>query len=243
MRKNKVFTITHRDTKTKARTGILKTKSGDIETPFFMPVATKTTVKHISSEDLVSMDAKAVICNAYLLSLRPGANLIKKIRGIGSFMSYKGIIFTDSGGFQMYSPHLYLGSNNEGVTFRNPYSGEQVFMTPEKNMETQLKLGSDIAMCLDSMPLFGESKEAIKEAGYKTAQWAKRCKEHHNLIQKKIEKEKRQLLFGITQGGIYDELRKESAQQITEIGFDGYALGGLALGESKEEYCLWINTK
>jgi len=229
------FNILSKDKKTKARVGRLKTKSGSIETPFFMPVATKTAAKHISSEDLHSMSAKAIISNAFVLSLRPGADLIKKMGGIGEFMSYSGITFTDSGGFQMYSPSLYLGSREEGVMFRDPYTGEKKFVTPEENMETQLKLGSDVAMCLDSMPLIEESKEAIREAVRKTTNWAKRCKIQHDKLQKNISKGRRQLLFGICQGGIHGDLREISAKQISSINFDGYSIGGLALGEAKED--------
>jgi len=228
------FKILHKDGKTKARVGVLKTKSGKIETPFFMPVATKTAAKHISSEDLHSMSAKAIISNAFVLSLRPGEDLIKEMGGIGEFMSYKGIVFTDSGGFQMYSPSLYIGSKEEGVMFRDPYAGEKKFVTPEENMKIQLKLGSDVAMCLDSMPLIEESKKSIAEAVRKTTNWAKRCKIQHDKLQFNVSDNKRQLLFGICQGGIHGDLREISAKQIGEIDFDGYAIGGLALGEPKE---------
>ena len=228
------FKILHKDKKTKARVGRLKTKSGNIETPFFMPVATKTAAKHISSEDLDSMKAKAIISNAFVLSLRPGDQLIKKMGGIAEFMSYSGITFTDSGGFQMYSPSLYLGSKEDGVLFRDPYTGEKKFVTPENDMEIQLNLGSDVAMCLDSMPLIEESKESIAEAVRKTTNWAKRCKIHHDKMQKTLSKGKKQLLFGISQGGIHADLRKRSVKEISQIDFDGYSIGGLALGEPKE---------
>jgi len=229
------FEIKYRDEKSGARVGMLKTKSGEKETPFFMPVATKATLKHLTSDDLESMNAGAIITNTFILSLRPGAKIIKNSGGTAKFMNYKGIVFSDSGGFQMYSPKLYVKSEEDGVIFRNPYSGEKLFMTPEENMKIQLELNSDVAMCLDTMPLYGDSIEAIKEAVRKTTLWAQRCKKYHDSLQKKTKKEKRQLLFGITQGGIHDELRKESAMQISKINFDGYALGGLALGEPKED--------
>lgn len=230
-----VFKIISKDKSTKARTGILKTKSGSIETPFFMPVATKSSVKHISSHDLDTMNAKAVISNAFVLSLKPGVDIIKKFGGIGKFNSYKGIIFTDSGGFQMYSKQLYLGSKENGVEFRNPFNGDKLFITPEKDMEIQIGLNSDVALCLDTMPLIHESKESIKEAVRKTTLWAEICKKHHDKLQKKRKKEKRQLLFGIIQGGVHDDLRKLSAEEITNIDFDGFAIGGLALGEPKKD--------
>lgn len=228
-----VFKIIAKDNESKARIGVLKTKFGEIETPFFMPVATKTSVKYLSSEDLEGMDVKAIISNSYILSLKPGEKIIQKIGGIRKFMSFNGTIFTDSGGFQMYSPSLFVKSDEKGVCFRNPYTGEKVFMTPENSMEIQLALDSDVAMCLDSMPLYGDSKEKIENAIKKTTFWAKRCKEHHEKLQK--NRGKKQLLFGITQGGIYPELRKKSAEEIAKINFDGYALGGLALGEPKED--------
>jgi len=229
------FEIKYRDLKTKARIGLLKGRHGDAETPLFMPVATKATLKHLASDDLERMNAKAIISNAFILSLRPGTEIIREAGGLGKFMDYSGVIFTDSGGFQMYSKKLYLESTEERVVFRNPYSGEKIFMTPEENMKIHADIGSDVAMCLDTMPLYEDSKEAISEAVRKTSLWAKRCKTEHDKIQKKSSDEERQLLFGITQGGIYDDLRRESAEEISKIDFDGYALGGLALGEPKED--------
>ena len=129
---NESFLIIFKDKKTHARAGILKTKSGKIETPFFMPVATKTSVKHLSPAELESMNANAIISNSFILSLQPGTDTIKNAGGIAKFMTYGGNVFTDSGGFQMYSPALYISSKEEGVFFRNPFSGEKIFMSPEK---------------------------------------------------------------------------------------------------------------
>ena len=200
-----------------------------------MPVATKTTVKHISPEDLASMGTNAIISNAFILSFRPGVEIIKKFGGIGKFMTYPGVVFTDSGGFQMYSPRLYISSKDEGVLFRNPFSGEERFLTPEEDIEIQLGLNSDVAMCLDSMPLIGESKESITEAVRKTTLWARRCKTHHDAKQSSLAPEQRQLLFGIIQGGIHADLREHSAKELVALDFLGYSIGGLALGEPKEE--------
>jgi len=230
-----IFRITHKDKKTKARIGLLKTKKGIVETPFFMPVATKTAVKHISSHDLDEMGCNAVISNMFVLHLRPGEKLIKKMGGIGKFMNFKGINVTDSGGFQMYSESLYESSTEKGVTFKNPFTKEKVFISPEKDMEIQLDLGSEIAMCLDTMPLLHHSKKDVEKAVERTTLWAERCKKHHDKLQAKIPKDKRQLLWGITQGGIYADLRKKSAEQLKEINFDGYSIGGLALGETTEQ--------
>jgi queuine tRNA-ribosyltransferase len=229
------FKILKKDKKTDARVGVIQTKKGKIETPFFMPVATKASVKHISSMDLKAMDAKAVISNTLVLHLRPGEALIKKMGGIGKFMNYDGINVTDSGGFQMYSKALYQKSEEKGVHFKNPYDGQTVFITPEKDMKIQLDIDSEIAMCLDTMPLMNHSKEQISLAVERTTTWAKRCKEEHDKLQSKLPKNKRQLLWGITQGGIYPDLREKSARELKEIDFDGYSCGGLALGETLEE--------
>jgi queuine tRNA-ribosyltransferase len=229
----KVFRITHEDKKTKARVGILYTKKGKIETPFFMPVATKASVKYLSTHDLHDMNAKAIISNTFILHLRPGEETIKEMGGIGKFMNYNGINVTDSGGFQMYSPSCYISSTDEGVYFRNPFTKQKIFITPEKDMEIQLDLGSDVAMCLDSMPLIKESKQKVAEAVRKTSLWAARCKTQHDKLQKNLKK--KQLLFGISQGGIYPDLRKKSAKELLKLDFDGYSIGGLALGETKEQ--------
>lgn len=228
-----MFKITHREGK--ARTGILATKKGKIETPFFMPVATKASVRFISTEDLEEMKARAVISNALILSLRPGDKTIKKFGGIGKWMNYSGINVTDSGGFQMYSKSIFLKSEDKGVWFRNPIGGEKLFVTPEKDMEIQLNLNSDVAMCLDSMPLYSHTREEIAESVRKTTLWASRCKKHHDKLQRSRIKSKRQLLFGITQGGVYTDLREKSAKELAKLDFDGYSIGGLGLGEPKSE--------
>ena len=226
---NKIFQILHKDKSTKARIGVLKTKKGNIETPFFMPVSTKAAAKFINSKKLEELGAKAIISNSFILSIRPGTSLIKKLGGIGKFMNYSGINATDSGGFQMYTKSLYLSSNEKGVNFKNPLNGEKIFMTPEKSMEIQLDIGSDIAMCLDRMPLYEDSKQEIEKAVDLTTMWAKRCKLYHDKLQKKIPKTKRQLLFGIVQGGIHKDLREKSTKELLNLNFDGYSIGGLAL--------------
>ena len=225
------FNITHKDKKTNARVGILQTKSGAIETPFFMPVATKATTKFINSQQLEEMKIKAVISNAFILSLRPGKEVIKKVGDLGKFMNFSGVNFTDSGGFQMYSEYLYLKSDDSGVWFKNPISGETIFMTPEKNMDIQLDIGADVAMCLDTMPLYGQSKKDILQAVERTVAWAERCKKEHDRLQKKVPQKRRQLLFSISQGGIYSDLRKHCVEQLLKYDFDGFAIGGVALPE------------
>ncbi|MDD5193928.1 MAG: tRNA guanosine(34) transglycosylase Tgt [Candidatus Nanoarchaeia archaeon] len=230
-----VFQITYKDKKTNARIGTLNTKKGSVETPFFMPVATKSTAKFINSKKLEELGAKAIISNGFLLSIRPGSKIIKKFGGLGKFMNFNGINFTDSGGFQMYSPSIYISSNEKGVFFRNPISGEKIFITPEKDMEIQFEIQSDVAMCLDRMPLYEDSKTEIEKAVKLTTIWARRCKEHHDKLQKNLTTNKKQLLFGITQGGIYKDLREKSAKELIELDFDGYSIGGFGMGESFEE--------
>jgi queuine tRNA-ribosyltransferase len=229
------FEIIHKDKKTNARIGLLQTKKGTVQTPFFMPVATRGVVKGLTSEDLNEIKIPAVISNALILYLREGSEVSKKLGGIGKFMNYPGINFTDSGGFQMYSKTIFVKSNEEGICFKNPLNGERIFMTPEKNMKIQLDIGSDVAMCLDSMPMYEHSKEEIAEAVKKTSMWAKRCKIHHDLLQKSTPKNKRQLLFGIIQGGKYEDLRELSTKTLLTMDFDGYSIGGFGLGETIEE--------
>jgi queuine tRNA-ribosyltransferase len=223
-----MFDVLYEDSE--ARIGKLKIGNQKVETPFFMPVATKMTAKYINSMKLNEMGIKAVISNAFILSLRPGSDFVKKMGGIGKLMNFDGINFTDSGGFQMYSKSIYYKSNDNGIYFRNPYSGEKIFMTPENNMKIQLDLGSDVAMCLDSMPMYEESYESIKEAVIKTVKWAKKCKKTHDKLNKKG-----QLLFGISQGGKYGDLREECINELIKLNFDGYAIGGFGLGETREE--------
>ena len=232
---SKAFTVEFKDKDTKARAGVLKTKSGEIKTPFFMPVSTKATTKYISTKDLEEMGADVTICNSFILSLKPGMDLVRSMGGIHKFMNYSGKVFTDSGGFQMYSPSLFLGTKKDGIRFKNPFSGEEIFIRPEDAMKTQIGLGCDVAMCLDSMPMIEVSKEAVEDAVDKTGEWARRCKDMHDALQEDLGSEERQLLFGIIQGGIHEDLREKSAKQLKEMDFDGYSIGGLALGETKEE--------
>ena len=233
--RDSIFEIIHKDKKTQARIGILSTKKGNVETPFFMPVSTKGAAKFINSKKIEELGAVATISNGFILSLRPGTKTIKKLGGLGKFMNFKGANFTDSGGFQMYSKSIYISSDEKGVLFRNPINGDKIFMTPEKDMEIQLDIGSDVAMCLDRMPLYEDSKKEIENSVMLTTAWAKRCKQHHDKLQKKIPKNKRQILFGITQGGIYPDLREKSTRELLKLDFDGYSIGGFGMGETFEE--------
>jgi len=219
-----------KDKKTNARILELKTKSGTIKTPFFMPVATKATGKFYDSQDMKRTKIKAIISNALLLSLEPGTETIKSLGGIHRFMNFKGIIFTDSGGFQMYSEHLLLGISDKGIKFRNPFTYEKLLCTPEQDMQIQLDIASDVAMCLDDMPIYPAKKERIIQSLKRTIEWAKRCKHYHDK-----HNEINQLLFGIIQGGTDPTLRKQCAQKISKLQFPGYAIGGLALGEPEKD--------
>jgi queuine tRNA-ribosyltransferase len=230
--KSSCFKIVCRDEKTDARVGILSTKKKKVKTPFFMPVATKASVKQISSSDLKEMNCPAIISNALILHLRPGEKLIKRLGGLGKFMNFDGINVTDSGGFQMYSSSLYVGSDEKGVYFKDPFENKTIMLTPERDMQIQLDLNAEIAMCLDTMPLLEHSRNQIALAVNRTTSWAKRCKEEHARLQKGVKKNRRQLLWGITQGGVYDELREKSARELKKLDFDGYSVGGLALGET-----------
>ena len=211
----------------KARCGILKTKTGSYETPFFMPVATKTAVKQLNSRDLDEIGVKTVISNSLILYLRPGLGLIKKFKGIHNFMNFKGCIFTDSGGFQILSDSFLLSYNEKGVHFKSPFDGTKHFLKPEDVIKIEETIGADVIMALDMVPRHGSSKKHIAECVELTAKWAERCKNAQN-------KKHKQLLFGITQGGTHKDLRKRSAKQIAKLNFDGIAFGGLCIGEERK---------
>ena len=218
----------------RARTGILEVNGRKAETPFFMPVATKGTVKFMSPMDLKEANVQAIISNAMILSLRPGVELIKSFKGLHNFTKWDGIQFTDSGGFQMASPSLFISIDDKEVKFRNPFSGEKVILTPERCMDIQLELGSDVAMALDHMPHpVKNSKREIEDATRRTSLWAARCKKHHDEMKKKLKS--KQLLFGICQGGLDKVLRRKSSVEINELEFDGIAIGGLGMGETKKQ--------
>lgn len=222
-----MFKIQVFDKKTKARTGVLKTKHGNIKTPFFMPVVTKGIPKFLSLEDLKKINTQCFISNSYLLYLKPGQDVLKKAKGYHNFIAWKKPIFTDSGGFQLKNPEFFISLNEKGVWFRSPFDGSKHFMSPEKVIEFQNNIGSDVAMVLDDMRDAGCSKQEYKQAVDTTILWAKRALQAH--------KNKHQLLFGIVQGGIHKDLREKCAKEINKLGFHGIAIGGLALGEANEK--------
>jgi len=210
-----------------ARAGVLTTAHGDVPTPAFMPVGTKASVKSVDPQELRELGATIVLGNSYHLHFRPGADLIAELGGLHRFMAWDGPILTDSGGFQVFSlRHTILRADDEGVTFRSVYDGEAESFTPESVARIQAQLGSDIAMCLDAVPPADASLEALEEAVRLTTLWAAR--------QRSAERTPGQLVFGIAQGGTDPELRRRSIEELTALGFDGYALGGLAIGEDRE---------
>jgi queuine tRNA-ribosyltransferase len=221
-----MYTILAQDGK--ARVGELTTKSGKtIRTPFFMPVCTKGTVKMITSKQLPQTGTEAVISNAFILSIRPGLDVIEKFGGLHKFMDWEGVSFTDSGGFQMIQPNFLLGISKRGIHFRNPFDKNKIVFTPEKCAHIQETLGSDVAMILDDVVPFGEEKERYAIAIERTQKWTERFL--------KVHSRKNQLVFGINQGGTFADLRKKSSEMLSTLDVDGYALGGLAFGEGPEK--------
>jgi len=206
-----------------ARLGMLKTAHGTLETPFFMPVATKATVKTLTPEDLVRCDVQVLISNSLHLFLRPGLEVLQAHGGLHSFMRFSGAIFTDSGGFQMIRKGFFIGTDEEGITFRSPYDGKKYKFTPEFSKEVQLKIGSDVAMMLDYCAEYPASYEEAKKSVELTTKWARRFPKHTE----------GQLSFGIVQGSVYEDLREKSARELAAIDFDGYGIGGLSIGEPK----------
>ena len=216
------FSLLNVDADSKARLGLISTKSGDIETPVFMPVCTKGTPKAITTSNLQSMGFNMVVANAYHLFLKPGHVKIKEYGGLHSFMDWKDVILTDSGGFQVYSLSPSVKISEDGVSFKSYIDGTNNFISPELSIEIQEYLGSDIMMIFDDCPKPDSEYSKIQESIKRTKEWAFRCKKA-----KKSDAE----LFGIIQGGIYDDLRSKSLNDMIDIGFDGYAIGGLGLGE------------
>lgn len=225
------FTILQQDKATKARLGILKTAHGEIETPTFMPVGTQGTVKALSPQELKEAESQIILGNAYHLYLRPGLEIIKNSGGLHKFISWDRPILTDSGGYQIFSLASLRKVKDEGVEFQSHLDGSKHFLTPEKVIEIQNILGSDIMMPLDECVHYPSSKDSSRVALERTTYWARRSKLAHK---KYLQNGNGQLLFGIVQGATYEDLRRQAAEEIVAIGFDGYALGGLSVGEPKD---------
>ena len=219
------FTCESSCKKTRARAGLLKTSRGAIQTPVFMPVGTQATVKALTPEELDEIGVDIILSNTYHLYLRPGYRLIEKAGGLHCFMNWRKSILTDSGGFQVFSLGDKRKISDEGVIFQSHIDGSTHEFTPEKAMDVQMALGSDIAMAFDECAPGSASLEEARKAVDRTTAWAKRCQNQHSRSE--------QALFGIIQGGMYADLRKRSAEEITALDFPGYAIGGLSVGEPK----------
>ncbi|WP_052463486.1 tRNA guanosine(34) transglycosylase Tgt [Thermotoga caldifontis] len=209
-----------------ARLGRIKTSHGTFETPIFMPVGTNANVKLMRSDELKKIGATIILANAYHVAVRPGLDVIELHGGLHRFMSWDGGILTDSGGFQMFSLKNFRKVSDDGVTFVSPYDGSKLFLTPELSMDIQTILGSDIVMVLDHCPAIDASYTEALEATKRTHAWAKRCLRHGV--------REGQLLFAIAQGGAFEDLRRASARHLSQMDFDGFAIGGLSLGEPFE---------
>jgi len=220
------FEITHVCKQSGARTGILHTPHGDVLTPMFMPVGTLATVKYISPEEIEEINAGVILANTYHLWLRPGENIVKQAGGLHKFMNVKNPILTDSGGYQVFSLSDNRKITEEGVYFKNHLNGDSLFLSPEKAIQIQNDLGADIIMSFDECPPFPATYEYMKQSVERTLRWAKRGKDVHN--------NPAQALFGIVQGGEFEDLREHSAKSLVDMDFVGYSIGGTSVGESKE---------
>jgi len=211
-----------------ARAGVLETAHGEIRTPAFMPVGTKATVKSLHPDEVRALGADVILANTYHLHFRPGEHVVEELGGIHAFSGWSGPILTDSGGFQVFSLRDTIAAlDDDGVAFRSVYDGDEARLTPESAADIQRRLGSDIAMCLDVCRPAGIERDELERAVEITTHWARR--------QVDAPRAEGQLRFGIAQGGTDGDLRTRSIEEIAELPFDGYALGGLAVGESKEE--------
>jgi len=220
------YNLIHKEKNCKARYGTLETNYGTYETPMFMPVGTQATVKTLSPEELKEINSGVILANTYHLWLRPGEDIVNKAGGLHEFMNWNGPILTDCGGFQVFSLAKPKDITEEGVYFNSHIDGKRIFLTPEKSIEIQNKLDSDIAMSFDECPPYPVTYDYMKKSVERTLRWAKRCKDTHN--------NERQSLFGIVQGGEFQDLREYSAKETVKMDFDGYSIGGTSVGEGKD---------
>ncbi len=228
-----IFRILHRDMTSKARLARLETAHGVVETPAFMPVGTQGSVKAVEPRALEELGYQMILSNTYHLYLRPGEAVLQKFQGLHRFMNWKGAILTDSGGFQIFSLQELRSISEDGVEFRSHIDGSKHFFTPEKVVDIQRSIGSDVMMVLDECPPYPSSYQQMEQVVQRTVRWARRCKEHWEQQQPRYSWE--QLLFAIGQGGVYRPLRQRCLEALLEMDFPGYAIGGLAVGEPLEE--------
>ena len=218
--------ITHEDKETHARVGLLHTPHGVFETPMFMPVGTLATVKTLSPEELYDMGAQVILANTYHLHLRPGEDIVAKAGGVHKFMNYKNAMLTDSGGFQVFSLAKKRDISEEGVTFKSHLNGDKIFFSPEIVIGIEEKIGADIIMSFDECIPYPSSYEYVKNSTLRTIRWAKRGLEAKTRTD--------QALFGIVQGGEFEDLREMCAKELVKMDFDGYSIGGTSIGEPKD---------
>jgi queuine tRNA-ribosyltransferase len=229
-----MFKILKKDKNTKARTGVITTAHGTVNTPVFLPIGTKGAIKSIAAEELKFWGAEMILANTYHLWQRPSDALIAKAGGLHKFMNWKGSIFTDSGGFQVFSLAKMVKTSDTGVKFQSDIDGSTHVLTPESSVQIQLNLGSDIALVLDEFPGFPATEKQVKDSVTRTTAWAKRAAlEHNKLAGGSVNSG--QMLWGIIQGSTFAKLRKQSAEEISAIGFPGFAIGGVAVGEPAEK--------
>jgi len=222
-----MFELLQTDSSTAARRGRLKTAHGEVETPIFMPVGTRATVKTLDGADLKALQSQIILGNTYHLNLRPGMETMRAAGGLHQFMGWDLPILTDSGGFQVFSLAKMAKIQEDGVAFQSHIDGTSLFLGPAEAMAIQRDLASDIAMVFDDCPPYPADRDQVRGAVDRTTRWARECREQ--------PKAEGQLIFGIVQGGCYEELREQSAREITAIDFDGYAIGGLSVGEPEPE--------
>ena len=222
-----MFELIKTDTASKARLGRMRTAHGTVDTPVFMPVGTQASVKALDTRELLEMGTKILLGNTYHLYIRPGLEIINGAGGLHRFMNWSGLILTDSGGFQVFSLAKTRKIKEHGVEFRSHVDGSLLFLGPKEAMDIQRQLGSDIAMVFDECPPHDCTPKAAEEAVERTMRWAAECREQ--------PRAPGQLVFGIAQGGIHAKLRERSARALVEIGFDGYAIGGVSVGEPEHE--------
>ena len=223
------YELLHQCKQTGARRGVIHTPHGDIQTPVFMPVGTQATVKSMTPEELKEVNAQIILSNTYHLFLRPGHELVKEAGGLHSFMNWDRPILTDSGGFQVFSLGQLRKISEEGVEFQSHLDGSKKFLSPEKAIEVENALGADIIMAFDECCPYPSTYEYTKKSMERTTRWAERCKQAH-------QRQTEQGLFGIIQGGFYKDLRKQSTEDLIKLDFPGYAIGGISVGEPKEEF-------
>ena len=223
------YELIHKDKNTGARRGVIHTPHGDIQTPIFMPVGTQATVKSMTPEELKEeVKAQIILSNTYHLYLRPGQEIVKEAGGLHNFMKWDRPILTDSGGFQVFSLSSLRKITEEGVAFHSHLDGSKHLFTPESVMKTEEDLGADIIMAFDECCPYPSTYEYTKNSMERTTRWAKRCKEAHTT--------ENQALFGIIQGGFFEDLRKKSVEDLIALDLPGYAIGGISVGEPKEEF-------